>query len=244
MKSFLTASFTACLFMTSVAAFAGTKDMNKPVGKPVIAVAEFKNETSAGWWNSSIGWELSSLLSNELAATDGFRVVERQKLQSVMEEQNLMASGRAKLSNAAQMGKLFGADYLVMGTVTSYEEQTKNSGGGMSFGGISLGSKGSEAYVAIDVRVVNSSTGEIAFTRTIEGTSKSGGSSMGISKFGFSGDAKSENNKPAGKAIRAAVVLVSDYLDCVMVRKDGCEAAFQQQDQRRRKKTSSALSID
>jgi curli biogenesis system outer membrane secretion channel CsgG len=243
MKSFLTASIAACLLMTGTSAFAAS-NTPKPAGKPVVAVAEFKNETSAGWWNSSIGWELSSLLSNELAATGGFRVVERQKLESVMEEQNLMASGRAKLSNAAQMGKLFGADYLVMGTVTSYEEQTKNSGGGMSFGGISLGGKGSEAYVAIDIRVVNSSTGEISFVRTIEGTSKSGGSSMGISKFGFSGDAKTENNKPAGKAIRAAVVLVSDYLDCVMVRKDGCEAAFEQQDQRRRKKTSGALSID
>jgi curli biogenesis system outer membrane secretion channel CsgG len=244
MKSILTASLAAALLITSTSAVAATKDSGKVAQKPTIAVAEFKNESSAGWWNSSIGWELSGLLSNELAATDGFRVVERQKLQSVLEEQNLMASGRAKLSNAAQMGKLFGADYLVMGTVTSYEEETKKSGGGLSFGGISVGGKSNEAYVAVDIRVVNSSTGEIAFVRTIEGASKSGGNDMSISKFGFSGDAKSENNKPAGKAIRAAVVLVSDYLECVMVLKDGCEAKYQAQEQRRRKKTSSALSID
>jgi curli biogenesis system outer membrane secretion channel CsgG len=244
MKSFLSTSLLACLLIAGTSSAATKNNSAKmPPGKPVIAVAEFKNETSAGWWNSSIGWELSGLLSNELAATDGFRVVERQKLQSVLEEQNLMASGRAKLSNAAQMGKLFGADYLVMGTVTSYEEETKKNGGGMSFGGISLGGKSNEAYVAVDIRVVNSSTGEIAFVRTIEGSSKSGGSSVGISKFGFSGDAKSENNKPAGKAIRAAV-MVSDYLECVMVLKDGCEAKYQAQEQRRRKKTSSALSID
>jgi curli biogenesis system outer membrane secretion channel CsgG len=244
MKSILTASLTAALLITSASSIAATKDTGKGTQKPTIAVAEFKNESSAGWWNSSIGWELSGLLSNELAATNGFRVVERQKLQSVLEEQNLMASGRAKLSNAAQMGKLFGADYLVMGTVTSYEEETKKSGGGLSFGGISVGGKSNEAYVAVDIRVVNSSTGEIAFVRTIEGASKSGGNDMSISKFGFSGDAKSENNKPAGKAIRAAVVLVSDYLECVMVLKDGCEAKYEAQEQRRRKKTSSTLSID
>jgi len=109
-----------------------------PVGpqKPVIAVAEFKNETNAHWWSSSVGKDLAGLLSNELAATNEFRVVERQKMDAIIQEQNLMASGRAKLSNAAQMGKLFGAQYLVMGTVTSYEEQAKSSGSGLSFGGI------------------------------------------------------------------------------------------------------------
>ena len=74
-------------------------------GKPVIAVAEFKNETSAGWWSGGVGYDLASLLGNELANTGSFRVVERQKLEQVLEEQNLMASGRAKLSEAAQIGK-------------------------------------------------------------------------------------------------------------------------------------------
>ena len=99
--------------------------------KPVIAVVDFKNETQAHWWSSSVGKDLAGLLSNELAATNEFRVVERQKMDAIIQEQNLMASGRAKLSNAAQMGKLFGAQYLVMGTVSSYEEQAKSSGSGL-----------------------------------------------------------------------------------------------------------------
>src|SRR6185436_13246415 len=124
-------------------------------GRPIVAVAEFKNETSAGWWSGGVGRDLAGLLSNELSNTGSFKVVEREKLQSVMEEQNLMASGRAKLSEAAQIGKLTGAQYLVTGTVTSFEANTGHSGGGFSFGGVSIGGKSSTAYVAIDIRVID-----------------------------------------------------------------------------------------
>ena len=212
--------------------------------RPVIAVAEFKNESGAGWWKGGMGWDLAGLLSNELAATGSFSVVERDKLKSVLEEQNLMASGRAELSDAAAMGKLTGAKYLVMGTVSSFEEETKKDGGGLSFGGISVGGKSAAAYVAIDIRVVDTSTGRIEFVRTIEGSSKSKGSRLGLSKWGVGGDFASEENTPAGKAVRAAVVMVSDYLDCVMVKKDGCKAKFDAAESRRREKTSGALDID
>ena len=62
--------------------------------KPVVGVAEFTNQSAAAWWRGGVGWELSGMLSNELSSSGAFRVVERQKLQSVLEEQNLAASGR------------------------------------------------------------------------------------------------------------------------------------------------------
>jgi curli biogenesis system outer membrane secretion channel CsgG len=214
-------------------------------GRPVVAVAEFKNETNAGWWSGGVGSDLAGLLSNELSNTGSFQVVERQKLQSVMEEQNLMASGRAKLSEAAQIGKLTGAQYLVTGTVTSFEENTGHSGGGFSFGGVSIGGKSSTAYVAIDIRVIDTTSGNIENSRTIEGTAKSGGSSVGLSGFmGASGNLENEKNTPTGKAIRAAVIHISDYLDCVMVRKDSCKAKFDAEEQHRRDKDSGALKLD
>jgi curli biogenesis system outer membrane secretion channel CsgG len=212
--------------------------------RPVIAVAEFKNESGAGWWRGGVGRDLAGLLSNELAATGSFDVVERDKIQAVLEEQNLMASGRAELSDAAQLGKLTGAKYLVMGTVSSYEEDVKKDGGGLSFGGISVGGKSAAAYVAIDIRVVDTTTGRIAHVRTIEGSSKSKGSRLGLSKWGVGGDFASEENTPAGKAVRSAVVMVADYLDCVMVRQDSCKAKFDAAEQRRRAKTAGALDID
>ncbi|MGA9340946.1 MAG: CsgG/HfaB family protein [Rhodanobacteraceae bacterium] len=212
--------------------------------KPVVGVAEFKNESAAGWWRGGVGWELSGMLSNELASTHDFRVVERSKLQNVLEEQNLAASGRVRSGTGASMGKLTGADYLVFGTVTSYEENTASTGGGISFRGISLGGKKSEAYLAVDVRVVNASTGEVDFSRTIEGRSSGGGFSVGVFRGGFGGNLAQEKNTPAGKAIRAALVEITDYLSCAMVEKNGCMAKFDAKERKRRDSDRGALDLD
>src|SRR6186713_1500659 len=102
--------------------------------RPVIGVAEFVNESGAAWWRGGVGWELSGMLSNELSSSGAFRVIERSKLQPVLEEQNLAASGRVAAGTGAKIGKLTGAQYLVFGTVTSFEENTSSTGGGLSFG--------------------------------------------------------------------------------------------------------------
>jgi len=212
--------------------------------KPTIGVAEFKNESGAGWWRGGVGWELSGMLANELVATGKFNVVERSKLESVLNEQDLAASGRVSSKTGAKIGKLTGAQYLVMGTVTSYEENVKGTGGGIAFKGIALGGKKQKAYIAVDIRVVNTTTGEIEYVRTIEGEAKSGGMSVGLYRGGFGGALSKENKTPAGKAIRAALVLSTDYLSCVMVDRNGCEGKFQAADERRREKTRSSLDID
>ena len=213
-------------------------------GKPSLGVAEFRNESGAAWWSGGVGWELAGMLSNELAATNNFKVVERSKLESVLEEQNLGASGRVRAGTGARIGQLTGAQYLVMGTVTAYEEDVASTGGGVSFKGISLGGNKQNAYLAVDIRVINTDTGEVDFARTIEGNAKSGGVSVGISRGGFGGALSQQKKTPAGKAIRAAVVLTSDYLECVMVKRNGCESEFEAADQRRRAKTREALDLD
>ena len=213
-------------------------------GKPSVGVAEFKNESAAGWWRGGVGWELSGMLSNELSSSGDFRIVERAKLEKVLEEQNLAASGRVKSGTGAKMGQVTGADYLVFGTVTAYEENTASTGGGFSIKGISLGGKKSEAYLAVDIRLVNSSTGEVDFSRTIEGRSSGGGVSVGLYRGGFGGNLAHEENTPAGKAIRAALVEISDYLGCVMVKRDGCEADYSAKEQKRRQSDKKALKLD
>jgi curli biogenesis system outer membrane secretion channel CsgG len=212
--------------------------------KPVIGVAEFKNESGAGWWRGGVGWELSGMLSNELSSTGDFRVVERSKLGKVLEEQDLAASGRVRSGTGAKMGQVTGAQYLVFGTVTSYEENTADTGGGLSFRGISLGGKKSEAYIAIDVRVVNSETGEVDYSRTIEGRSSGGGVSVGLYRGGFGGNLAHEENTPAGKAIRAALVEITDSLGCVRVTRGSCEAEFSAKERKRRDSNRKALKLD
>lgn len=212
--------------------------------KPTIGVADFKNDTSAGWWYGGAGHDLAGMLSNELSATEKFRMVERAKLAPVLEEQDLAASGRVSKSSAAKVGKLTGAKYLVMGTVSAYEEKTSGGAGGLSFGGISLGGKKSDAYIAIDLRVVDTTTGEIAYTRSIEARSGSYGVGVGLYRGGLGGNLSKYENTPAGKAIRACLVEASEYLSCAMVDQDNCLAEYKAKDQQRRDKTKKAIKLE
>ena len=212
--------------------------------RPVVAVAEFTNDTAAGWWGGGVGWELSGMLSNELASTGDFRVVERSALDQVLQEQNLATSGRLAPDTAAQLGQLAGAQYLITGNVASFEHNVQDTGGGISYKGFSIGGKKNEAYMAIDLRVIDTTTGIIEHVRTVEGRSKGGGVRLGAWRSGFGGTLKNESRTPVGKAIRAALIESVDYLSCVMVDQDGCRAEYDAKEERRRERTRSAISLD
>ena len=212
--------------------------------RPVMAVAEFKNDTSAGWWGGGVGRELSTMLTNELSATGQFRMVDRQKLGNVLQEQDLATSGRVKKGSGPRTGELTGAQYLVQGTVTSYDERASSTGGGISFKGVSLGGKHKEAYLAIDLQVIDTETGEVAYTRTVEGRSSSSGVNVGLYRGGFGGALGHEDNTPAGKAIRAALVEATDYLACVMVERGSCLNEYNAKERKRRDSNRGAIKLD
>lgn len=212
--------------------------------RPVVGVAEFRNETAAAWWGGGVGWELSGMLANELASTGDFRVVERSALEHVLVEQDLASSGRMAPETAAELGELAGAQYLIMGTVTAFEHNVQDTGGGVSFKGFSIGGKKDEAYLAIDLRVVDTTTGVIEHVRTVEGRSKGKGIRLGAWRSGFGGSLKNESRTPVGKAIRAALIESVDYLSCVMVYQDGCESEYRDKERRRRDRTKDAIDLD
>ena len=221
--------------LTSVAAFAAD---------PAIGVAEFRNDSGAAWWHGGVGDDLAGMLSNELAATGKFRVVERNKLQGVIDEQDLSESGRVNKATRVKSGKLTGAKYLVYATVSSYEERVAGSGGGVSFRGIHVGGKKQDAYLAVDLRVIDTETGDIEFVRTVEGRSSGKGINLGLYRGGFGGSMAKEENTPAGKAIRGAILEISDYLTCAIVDQGDCMEEYDQKEAARKEKTKKAIKLD
>ncbi len=229
------------LFICAMALGAGSALADKPV----MGVAEFTNEvTGMRWWNADVGWELSGMLTNELASTGAFSMVERNKLESVLAEQNLAASGRVAKGTGAKIGQLTGAQYLVMGKVTAYEEGTKGTGGGIGYKGIRVGGKKGEAYLAIDLRVVNTNTGTVDFVRSVEARAKNKGLSVGGHRRGLSGNLAKHEKTPTGKAIRAVVVEIADYLNCAMVKQDSCLGEFDAKEAKRRESLKKGISLD
>lgn len=220
--------------------------------RPVLAVAEFTNDaTNAGWWGGGIGRELASMLASELAAINAFTIVERERIDHILREQDFGASGRVRSDSAAEIGQLTGAQYIVVGTVTDYSENTRRTAGGINMRGINIGGRGTnlgvggnrtEAYIAVDVQVINATTGEMAHVRTIEGRTQDGGVSLRAQRGRFGGDLSHQNDTPAGEAIRAALIEITDFLECEMVlQNSACRAKYQAREDTRRERTRNAI---
>jgi curli biogenesis system outer membrane secretion channel CsgG len=213
-------------------------------GKPAMAVWDFTNSTNAGWWYGGVGADLADMLTNELASSNKFKMIERKQLGAILGEQDLGLSGAVKKSTAAKAGKLTGAQYIVTGQVSAYEENTAGTGGGIGFKGIGVGGKKEESYIAIDLRVVDTTSGEVSFTRSIEARSTSKGLAVGVNRGGVSAGFGKMEKTPAGKAIRACLIEASDYLACVMVDKGGCEEEYAAKEKARRDKTKGKVKLD
>jgi curli biogenesis system outer membrane secretion channel CsgG len=204
---------------------------------PVLAVIKFQDETGALPMQGGAGRVLTTMLTNELAARDSFVVVERQKLRAVLEEQNLTESGRLAPDTGAVLGKLLGADFLVTGTVTAFEEraETRYRGGLFSSGRAERVSSG--GYLAVDLRVIDSSTARIAWARTVEGFTEASVKPVDWNSYGL-------DDGPDARAVRAAVLEIIDYLECEIVQRDACIAEFEAKEQRRLEATRKAATTN
>ncbi|MBI5594207.1 MAG: CsgG/HfaB family protein [Deltaproteobacteria bacterium] len=214
--------------------------------KPRLGVLRFTNHTSAGWWSGSMGSELQDMLAAELSSIGAFQVLERKEIDAVLGEQDLGASGRVDPQTRAKIGKIKGARYLVAGTVSSFEEQTSGGGGGISVMGFSVGGKNDKAYMAVDLKVIDTTTGEIVDARTVEASSSSFGVAVGASVGSVSGNLGKYEKTPTGKAIRACIMEIAEYLECSLVKgkNDGCMNEYAGKESKRREKTKKSIDLE
>ncbi|MGQ0587815.1 MAG: CsgG/HfaB family protein [Gammaproteobacteria bacterium] len=126
-----------------------------------IAVSAF--EFRAGQGSAEIGDGMSDMLTNALFNTGKFIVLERERLNEVIEEQDRAASGRFKKETAAPKGELEGAELLIRGSVIQFEPKCR--------GGSAIVVSGSQACMAINLRIIEARTGRVVNATTVEGTS-------------------------------------------------------------------------
>ena len=92
---------------------------------------------------------MAEMLITELAQNQALRVVERDRVQALIEEQNLQNSDRVDKETAVKMGKVLGAKHMLMGTFVIDPRQN----------------------MRIDVRAVNTETSAIDYVETVSGKS-------------------------------------------------------------------------
>jgi TolB-like protein len=114
--------------------------------RPGIAVLPFNNGGSYGQGKEdfdALERGIAGMMISELAANPAARVVEREEIQRLLEEQNLGAQGRVDAQTAAKIGKLVGARYMVMGTFIDFYGDFR-----------------------VDVRLINTETSEVVKTES------------------------------------------------------------------------------
>ncbi|HEV8123586.1 MAG TPA: CsgG/HfaB family protein [Gemmatimonadales bacterium] len=127
--------------------------------RTVVAVMNF---AGAEVLEQRLQIQISDALVTSMVQAGRFDVVERQRLDLVMNEQNLHQRGLVDPATAARVGKILGAQLVVYGVLTGATEQKIDK---FSYDLIRI-------EVSMDVRAVDVSTGKVAISETAKGTAE------------------------------------------------------------------------
>jgi TolB-like protein len=106
------------LTLLSLALLAGAPAATAQDTRPGIAVLPFANGGSYGQDKENfdaLERGIAGMLISELSRNPAARLVERENIQRLVDEQNLGADGRVDAATAAKIGKIVGARYMIMG---------------------------------------------------------------------------------------------------------------------------------
>jgi len=209
--------------------------------RPRVAVMEFDNKSGiynqtqvrrgTVVHGDPLGHGMKEQMVTALAQTGAFIILERQALGDVMAEQDLGQSGRFKQETANKIGELESAELLIYGAVTEYHpSQTSiDAGGGLDpISGIvgarsvpgAIGVLAQKAvagffdqdHVALDIRLVDATTGRVVNATSVEATPRDFGGEIG-GVFGttlFKGGGS--YSTPISKAVRAAIIQAVNFV--------------------------------
>jgi len=207
----------------------------QPPRKKRVAVMDFEYGTvrsavaAVFGTDQDVGKGISDMLVQRLVTDGKYSVIERKALDKILAEQNFANSDRADSSTAAKIGRILGVDAIIIGSITQFGRDDKNTTvGGGGIGGITgrfgiggVQKRESKAVCNITARMVDTTTGEILAAVTGSGQSKRGGTSLvgaGGSAYGAGGGAFDMTSKNfaetlLGEAVGQSVTSTATQLD-------------------------------
>jgi len=169
--------------------------------QPRVAVMNFENNSTWRYWGDNLGRAAADELVTQLFRTGDFSVIERSQLEAILAEQDLGVSGAVDASTAAKIGQLLGAQLILTGSITQFS--IERTSGRFGF----IGGSVSRAESVLDVRLVDTTTGQILLAENGEGRKTFGG--------GFFRDVAAARDFDAGtaqEALRPAVEQVVEKI--------------------------------
>jgi curli biogenesis system outer membrane secretion channel CsgG len=154
----------------------------------------------------------NAMLVDALIRTGRFIVVERVALGDLQLEQDLGKSGATTSETAALSGRMLGASAVIRATVTKFHAAAGGSGIqigiplGRLFGG-AAGFAGQSAVVEFNLRIIDTSTGQVVSTFKASGEANSTSANVAAvnSRSGANITASTFKNSPLGSAAESAI---------------------------------------
>jgi len=184
--------------------------------KRTVAVGKF-SATGAftskyGSWD--IGGGLAAMLTSALVESQRFNVVERAQVQQILTEQQLKGSGVVSKTTGPDLGNLTGVQYFIYGAVTEFgvDDEGGGFGVGAAAGGVlggllsgALSHESASGKIAMDVRVVDATTGRVLEVQRVEEPIESSGFDLSVGYSGLSMGGNKFWKTPLGEASRRAL---------------------------------------
>ena len=146
-------------------------------GRPItVAVKKVQDNAGASWWRKSYEDKLATMLSTELTNSGHFTVLAREDdaLKAIQEEMNMAGINK---NTAVKKNNINQARYIIIASLSDYIPNTsgtrKNTDSRVLIFGGGQDKTEVNTYVAFDLHVIDTSTGTIAYSRTIEGETSS-----------------------------------------------------------------------
>ena len=195
---------------------AGARAQQAPT-KHRIAVLDFNYATvmttsqAVFGTNVDIGKGISDMLIDRLVNDGTFRVIGRNQIDKILNEQNFSNSNRADPSTAAKIGHILGVDAVIVGDITQFgrDDQSRNIGAmagkwGSGFGLGGVGTHKAKAVVAVTARLIDTGSGEILASSTGKGESQRSGTNLlggGAGTGGYGGGSAGMNSSNFAQTI-------------------------------------------
>lgn len=139
-------------------------DVQTLTGKTVAALdfdyepgKEARQLLYGGTWTPKAGQIVADQISDALLGCNDIRIIERSRISRVLEEQQKWVTDLIKKGDYKEIGELFGADYLIFGTVNEH----------CAIGIIGI----VRGFVAFSARCVNVETGEVVWSTSVSDSS-------------------------------------------------------------------------
>ncbi len=129
--------------------------MQNQAKNPLYVIMALKGQPLPQNEKGKIGRAVADMLITELVKDGTFKVVERSQLEKILSEQKLSVSGVIDPSEVAKLGKILGVSAVIAGSVTQFNTDTSTTGI------LGIGVKTTTAKVAVNARLIDTSTAEV-----------------------------------------------------------------------------------